>query len=41
MPPDVLEGCVRLRDYTTLALSPLVELFALAAVRHADQLVRP
>jgi capreomycidine synthase len=40
-PPDVLEGCVRLRDYTTLALSPLVELFALAAVRHADQLVRP
>jgi capreomycidine synthase len=40
-PPDVLDGCVQLRDYTTLALSPVVELFALHAVRHADVLLAP
>lgn len=40
-PPEVLDRCVHLRDYTTLALPPLVELFALGAVRHAEELLRP
>ncbi|MEU3369234.1 capreomycidine synthase [Streptomyces sp. NPDC006660] len=39
--PDVLAGCVRRRDYTSLALSPLVEAVATHAVRHADELLRP
>ncbi|GAA2814535.1 capreomycidine synthase [Kitasatospora sp. CM 4170] len=39
--PEVLAGCVRRRDYTSLALSPLVEAVATHAVRHADELLRP
>ncbi len=37
--PEVLEKCIHLRDYLTLHLSPLVELMAEKAVRHADRLV--
>ncbi|GAA0914192.1 aminotransferase [Virgisporangium aurantiacum] len=40
-PPDVVTGCVTVRDYTTLALSPLVELVALRAVENADALLQP
>ena len=40
-PADVLEACVQWRDYTTLALSPLVELLAIRAVEKADELLRP
>ncbi|CAM5410165.1 aminotransferase [Streptomyces spiroverticillatus] len=39
--PEVLAGCVRRRDYTSLALSPLVEAVATHAVRHADALLAP
>ncbi len=37
--PGLLEKMVRVRDYVTLHLSPLVELIAERAVRHADRLV--
>jgi capreomycidine synthase len=37
--PDVLEELVRLRDYITLHLSPLVELIGTRAVEHADVLL--
>jgi capreomycidine synthase len=37
--PELLERLVRLRDYVTLNLSPLVELVATAAVRGADKLL--
>lgn len=39
--PRILEECVRLRDYTSLALSPLVERVARYAVQHADALLAP
>ncbi|MFI8460815.1 capreomycidine synthase [Kitasatospora sp. NPDC085464] len=39
--PEVLAGCVRRRDYLSLALSPLVEAVATHAVEHADELLRP
>lgn len=39
--PDVLESLVRLRDYTTLALSPLVEYVATSAIENGDVLVQP
>ncbi|HEX2270347.1 MAG TPA: capreomycidine synthase [Pyrinomonadaceae bacterium] len=39
--PDVLERLVRLRDYTTLALSPLVEHVATRAIENGDLLLRP
>ena len=39
--PDVLERLVRLRDYTTLALSPLVEHVATRAIEGADLLFEP
>lgn len=39
--PDVLEHLVRLRDYTTLALSPLVELVATRAIENGDLLLKP
>lgn len=38
-PPEVLARMIRLRDYTTLHLSPLVELVASKAIEHADRLV--
>lgn len=40
-PPEVLARCVTLRDYTTLALSPLVELVAIHAVERAEDLLLP
>jgi capreomycidine synthase len=39
--PDVLERLIRLRDYTTLALSPLVEHVAARAIDNGDLLVKP
>jgi capreomycidine synthase len=39
--PELLERLVRIRDYTTLHLSPLVELIAERAMEHADRLVAP
>lgn len=39
--PDVLEHLIRLRDYTTLALSPLVEHVATRAIENGDLLVKP
>lgn len=39
--PDVLEALVRLRDYTTLHLSPLVEHVAARAIENADLLLQP
>lgn len=38
-PPEVLARMVRLRDYTTLHLSPLVELLAAKAIESADRLI--
>jgi len=38
-PPDVLSRCVHIRDYTTLYLSPLIELIALRAVENADRIL--
>lgn len=40
-PREVVKACISIRDYTTLALSPLVELFAMRAVRAADLLLQP
>jgi capreomycidine synthase len=40
-PHEVVKACISIRDYTTLALSPLVELFAIRAVRAADLLLQP
>lgn len=37
--PGVLDRMVRLRDYLTLHLSPLVERLAAAAIEHADRIV--
>lgn len=39
--PEVLERLVRLRDYTTLALSPLVEYVAARAIENGDRLLQP
>jgi capreomycidine synthase len=39
--PDVLERLVRLRDYTTLALSPLVEYVAGRVIENGDLLLQP
>lgn len=39
--PQVLEKCIRWRDYITLHLSPLVETIAAAAIAQADILVAP
>jgi capreomycidine synthase len=40
-PPDVLRDAVRVRDYTSLATSPLVEAVAYRAVEGADALLAP
>lgn len=40
-PPEVLARCIRLRDYLTLHLSPLVELVAARAIAAGDRLVEP
>jgi capreomycidine synthase len=39
-PRDVLARCERLRDYVSLALSPLVEVIARRAIEKADLLIR-
>lgn len=39
--PEVLERLVRLRDYTTLALSPLVEHIATRAIENGDLFLQP
>lgn len=39
--PEVLERLVRLRDYTTLALSPLVEHVATRVIENGDLLIQP
>lgn len=39
--PEVLERLVRLRDYTTLSLSPLVEHVATRAIENGDLLLQP
>jgi capreomycidine synthase len=39
--PDVLDRLVKLRDYTTLALSPLVEHVAARAIENGDLLLKP
>ena len=39
--PDVLDQLVRLRDYTTLALSPLIEFVATRAIENGDLLLKP
>jgi capreomycidine synthase len=40
-PPDVLSDCVRMRDYTTLHVAPLIELLALAVLENADAFCAP
>lgn len=40
-PPALLSDCVRIRDYTTLHVSPLVELLALGVLENADAFLRP
>ena len=40
-PPDVLDACVHIRDYTTLHVAPLVELLALAVLENADSFLKP
>ncbi len=37
--PEVLDRCVRLRDYITLSMSPLVELIARMAIEKADSIL--
>jgi capreomycidine synthase len=37
--PDILARCVQLRDYITLALSPLIELIAQRAIEQAGRLL--
>lgn len=39
--PEVLERCIRWRDYITLHLSPLVETIAAAAISQAETLIGP
>jgi len=41
VPPNVVAAAVAVRDYTTLALSPLVEFVAVRALRSAERLVAP
>jgi capreomycidine synthase len=40
-PPEVLVGCMRIRDYTTLHVSPLIELLALRVLENADRFLEP
>ena len=40
-PPGVLEECVRIRDYTTLHVAPLIELLATAVLENAEAFLRP
>lgn len=40
-PRDVLDGCVRIKDYTTLHVAPLIELLARRVLEHADSFLEP
>lgn len=40
-PTDVLTDCVRIRDYTTLHVAPLIELLALRVLKNADAFLEP
>ncbi|GAA4263733.1 capreomycidine synthase [Dactylosporangium darangshiense] len=40
-PPDVIAGCVRIRDYTTLHVAPLIELLATAVLDNAPAFLGP
>jgi capreomycidine synthase len=40
-PPDVLAECVRIRDYTTLHVAPLIELLATAVLDNAPAFLGP
>jgi capreomycidine synthase len=40
-PPGILADCVRIRDYTTLHVSPLIELLALRVLENADSFLGP
>lgn len=40
-PPAVVAGCVRIRDYTTLHVAPLIELLATAVIENAPEFLRP
>ncbi|MEU6431033.1 capreomycidine synthase [Microbispora sp. NPDC046973] len=40
-PPEVLEDCMRIKDYTTLHVSPLVELLALGVLRNSGAFLGP
>jgi capreomycidine synthase len=40
-PPAVLGECVRVRDYTTLHVSPLIELLALGVLQNAEIFLEP
>jgi capreomycidine synthase len=40
-PPEVLADCMRIRDYTTLHVSPLIELLALRVLESADRFLEP
>jgi capreomycidine synthase len=40
-PPELLTEMVRIRDYLTLALSPLNETLAAAVIEHADAIIGP
>jgi capreomycidine synthase len=40
-PPAVLTECVRIRDYTTLHVAPLVEVLATAVLENAPAFLRP
>jgi len=40
-PPELLRDCVSIRDYTTLHVSPLVELLALGVLEHVDAFLQP
>ncbi len=41
VPPEVVQRAVRVRDYTTLALSPVVEFIAERALRTPERLLAP
>jgi capreomycidine synthase len=40
-PPGLLADCVRIRDYTTLHVSPLIELLALRVLENAERFLNP
>lgn len=40
-PPDILDKCVRIRDYGTLHVSPLIELLALRVLGNSDRFLAP